>query len=372
MARAQGQIIAKGEGRWRIRWFRGLRTDGRRDYASETVYGTKKQAAKALREKMGRQDRGIAAPSRSSIPLLREQVEAWKESQAAARLRARTRSDRVEMLARHVTPKLGHLRLDTIHTATIEREVVGPLVARGCHRSAQLAVAALSAIYRDALKDPTLGLNGNPCRGATVGKGKRAEVRPLTAEERKAFRGAIAGTDHECLWLLMLLTGLGPGEALGLGWEHLDLDAGMLRVARTLDTRAGVLVDDAKRESRKRVVPLVPERRAMLRERWMAAGRPSAGLLFADSTGRPLDLHNLRQRHFRPAVERAGIKRRIRIYDLRHTFCTVALESGVDPLAVARLMGHSSTAMVFNVYGHVSDTRKREAADRIGEALLGG
>jgi integrase len=42
------------------------------------------------------------------------------------------------------------------------------------------------------------------------------------------------------------------------------------------------------------------------------------------------------------------------------------------PLNHAALMGHSSTAMVLNVYTHVSDERKREATARIGEALLGG
>ena len=72
---------------------------------------------------------------------------------------------------------------------------------------------------------------------------------------------AIKGTEHECLWLVMMLTGLGPGEALGLGWEHLDLDAGTLRMARTLDCESGVFVYDAKRESRKRTVPLVRELR---------------------------------------------------------------------------------------------------------------
>jgi integrase len=139
-----------------------------------------------------------------------------------------------------------------------------------------------------------------------------------------AFRKAIQGTPHEALWLLMMLTGLGPGEVLALAWEHLDLEAGVLRVARTLDTKAGELVEDTKRPSRKRVVPLVSELRGLLRERWLAAGRPPAGLLFADQLGQPLDLHNLRARHFKPALEAAEITRRVRIYDLRHGFATAA------------------------------------------------
>jgi integrase len=65
----------------------------------------------------------------------------------------------------------------------------------------------------------------------------------------------------------MMRTGLSPGEALGLGWEHVDLDAATVRVARTLECRKRTLVDDTKRQSRKRVVSLEPELRAVLRER---------------------------------------------------------------------------------------------------------
>jgi len=219
------------------------------------------------------------------------------------------------------------------------------------------------------VKDPTLGLVGNPCEGVEIGRSPRRAIQPLTAEERGRFREAIRGTEHEALWLSMMLTGLGPGEVLALGWEHLDLGGGTLRVVRTLDCKAHRLVEDTKRPSRRRVVPLVAELRTVLRERWMALGRPTSGLVFADADGEPLDLDNLRARHFRPALERARIDRPLRIYDLRHGFATAALEAGADTRTVADLMGHSSTRTTLDVYQHVSDARKREAADRIAARL---
>jgi len=230
---------------------------------------------------------------------------------SSASLRQRTRRDYLDQLERHVLPKLGHLRLDQIHTARTEAEVVAPLREAGHLRTARLAVSALSRVYRAALKDPTYGLMGNPCLGVEIGKQPRAAVHPLTAEERRRFRVAIQGTPFESLWLLMLLTGLGPGEALGLGWQQVDLDAGELRVVRTLDCKARVLVDDTKRASRRRSVPLVPEVRATLRKRWLAAGRP-----------------------------------------------------------VPELMGHSSPRTTQDTYQHVSNERKREAAEGIRGRLL--
>jgi len=75
---------------------------------------------------LARQDRGYAVPSPSRIPTLRECMETWKSGEAAPRLRDRTLRDYLEILRRHVLPNLGEARLDTIHTARIEIEVVKP------------------------------------------------------------------------------------------------------------------------------------------------------------------------------------------------------------------------------------------------------
>lgn len=275
---------------------------------------------------------------------------------------------------------------------------MAPMRKRGHLRAARLVVSALSKVFRTALKDPTLGLFGNPCSGVEVGRKAGARPQPLSADERKRFREAIAGTTHEALWLLMMMTGLGPGEALALDWKHVDLERAELRVKQTLDCSKGEIIDDTKRPSRKRALPVVPELRAVLRERWMAAGRPAEGLLFANAEGKPLDLHNLRSRHFRPLLDTAKIarparcrdcgradlasdaetcacgsaklaRRSIRIYDLRHGFATAALEADADVRTVADLMGHSSTRITQDVYQHVSSERKREAAERIAERL---
>ena len=166
----------------------------------------------------------------------------------------------------------------------------------------------------------------------------RAEVRPLTATERKAFR-ARSRHRHEALWLLMLLTGLGPGEALGLGWEHLDLEAGTLRVARTLDPRRAARAGHEAPEPQARR-PLMPELRAMLRERWIRrAGRRRPRVR---QLGAPARLPQSPGADFAPAVERAKIERRVTTYTCG-TRSARGARAGVDPLAVARLMGHSST-----------------------------
>ncbi len=82
---------------------------------------------------------------------------------------------------------------------------------------------------------------------------------------------------------------------------------------------------------------------------------------------------NLLRRHFRSALTTAKIKRasELRLYDLRHGFATAALEAGADVRTTADLMGQGNTKLTMEVYQHVSDARKREAAGRIGARLFG-
>jgi integrase len=374
----KGQIEKRSRG-YRLRWYEG-RKAGKRVYGSKTVRGTLKQAQRALREVLGRKDRGHAAPSPSRIPTLRQYVDLWKEGEAAARLRPRTLEEYLDKLERHVLPKLGDVRLDAIHTSRIELEVVKPLREAGKIRTAGLTKAALSKVMRSAVKDPTLGLYGNPCSGVEIGSGRRRKVEPLSDLERAGFREAIRGRSHEALCVLLMGTGLRPGEARALGWEHVDLGAGTVRVERSVDDEGRF--HEPKTEKGRRAVPLPPEVRQALRQLHLCARRPESGLVFPDRRGGPLDARNLLRRHFRPALEWAKVGpeqklleaarvKELRLYDLRHGFATAALESGTDVRTTADLMGHANTRMTMEVYQHVSDARKREAAERIGSTLFG-
>jgi integrase len=154
--------------------------------------------------------------------------------------------------------------------------------------------------------------------------------------ELRAFLKAVRGTRYEAVFVLMVGTGMRPSEMLALRWEDVDLETGALRVRRTLPKgwqrrlREGRdPFEETKTEAGERAVDLAPPVVAALRahrarqgEQRLLAGsrwRDPYGLVFASSTGRPLDWDNLRARHFKPALRRAEIPQdRFRAYDLRH------------------------------------------------------
>jgi integrase len=91
-------------------------------------------------------------------------------------------------------------------------------------------------------------------------------------------------------------------------------------------------------------------------------------LIFTNAAGGPLDRHNLARRHLRPVLQAAGLEQ-IRLYDLRHTFATLALSAGVPVKVVSEALGHASAVLTLDTYSHVLPHMQDEAAARV-EALL--
>src|SRR5436190_16632303 len=82
---------------------------------------------------------------------------------------------------------------------------------------------------------------------------------------------------------------------------------------------------------------------------------PTIPLLFPAERGGYLDLHNFRNREWKPAERAARIEPLRRVYDLRHTFATFALRSGISTFDLSRYMGASLT-MIDRRYGHLRAT----------------
>src|SRR5215212_1386274 len=91
-------------------------------------------------------------------------------------------------------------------------------------------------------------------------------------------------------------------------------------------------------------------------------------LVFAGEGGNPINPSNLRNRSFKPLLERAGLPR-ITFHDLRHTCASLLFQRNVHPKFVQELLGHASVAITLDTYSHMLPGMGGEAADAIGEAL---
>jgi integrase len=117
-------------------------------------------------------------------------------------------------------------------------------------------------------------------------------------------------------------TGLRPAEWLALEWRDIDLDARVVYVHRSF-TKGWLKCP--KTEASRRAVPLQTTALEAIEHQPSSRQRT---LVFPAQRGGYLDLHNFRNREWKPAQIAAGIEPLRRIYDLRHTFATFAVRAG--------------------------------------------
>ena len=69
------------------------------------------------------------------------------------------------------------------------------------------------------------------------------------------------------------------------------------------------------------------------------------------------------------SITAAGIDRKVRVHDLRHTCASLMIESGVLPKVVQDIMGHSSYTVTMNIYVHTNPVMLRSATDILSKAI---
>ena len=175
------------------------------------------------------------------------------------------------------------------------------------------------------------------------------------------------------LWILLATTGLRRGEALGMRWSDVDLDLGRAHVVQTV-TAIGwqIHIGQPKTQAGKRPVALDPWTVQVLRDyrqRRCATGRHLPGeLMFVGDDGGPVHPERMYQA-FKRAVIRHRLPR-IPLHGLRHTWATIALQSGVHPRVVQERLGHSNIAITLQTYSHVLPTMHDEAAATVAALFM--
>ena len=183
----------------------------------------------------------------------------------------------------------------------------------------------------------------NPLARLKMARERRTRRQILSLVEEKLLLGAATG--HLYAMILMALdTGMRRGEITSQRWEDIDLAQKVLFVTRSKTP-----------EGESREIPLTERLFTYLRERSEPAGP------VIDFKGHPV---RIVKRAWATALRKAGV-RHIRFHDLRHTFNTRLMESGVLQEVRMTLMGHSTGSRMQSVYTHIELPAKRAAIRRL-------
>jgi integrase len=209
-------------------------------------------------------------------------------------------------------------------------------------------------------------------------EGWRSAVGVWTAEQTAQFLQLVRGHRLYALFHLVALRGLRRGEAAGLRWSDLDLDAGTVTVTGQLQQLGGQLVaGPPKSDAGRRVVALDRTTIAALRVHWACqraeraaagTGWAETGYVFTTRTGKPVGPDRL-TRLFRRLVTESGLPP-VTLHGLRHGAATLALAAGTDLKIVQDQLGHSTITLTADTYTSVLPETARAAADNTAALLF--
>jgi len=288
-----------------------------------------------------------------------EYLERWLKDSVKGTVRHGTYEVHRHMIEPHLIPALGRLKLKDLN----------PVHVRGLYREkldsglSAATVRKIHSVLRKALKQAVMDglIPRNVCEAVKPPKVERKEITPLDREQARILLEAAGGDRLAALFTLAVHTGMREGELLGLKWDDVDLERGVLRLSRALVREGGrVTLGDLKTAKSRRQVRLtgaaVESLQAHLGRQLeaiesMGSLHQPGGLVFATESGTLINPSNLRNRSFKPLLKKAGLPD-ICFHDLRHTCATLLLSQGTHPKLVQELLGHATIAMTLDTYSH--------------------
>jgi len=319
-------------------------------------FATKAEAQTFLREVIGAvSDETYVKPTKVSFG---EYLRTWLNGRAS--VKPSTLRSYQSMATKHLLPAFGAKSLQSLSAADVNVF----LAQRGSLsvKSRRNLIVLLNTILAHALAEQRISRNplDSPLLQrprAILASEEVEEIEIFTAAEMSAILDALA-SHWVPMFHLDYMTGLRLGELLGVQWLDIDFEHRQLRVRRAIDK--GQAVTTKSRHGR-RSVDLGDQLLALLGSlRRARADEPANSYIFRTPAGGAIDPDNLRERVWAPALLKAGVRFRP-IKSLRHSFASLLIREGHDPLYISRQLGHHSASFTLKTYCHLFPGERRDA-----------
>lgn len=368
----EGSIYQRADGMWAGSLPLPESPDGKRK--RKVVYGkTRRQVSDKLKEAALALSNGTLQPS--ARLKVGPYLDLWLHDVIQPLRGHRTYEGYECQIRVNIKPHLGNKALVSLTARDVQAWITTLSSSGLSPRTVEYAHATLRACLNQAIIWGDL--TRNVALLARLPKKEKQEQQVLILEQAKHFIEWCRQEKYGNLFIFAIGTGLRKSECLGLRWQDIDLEAGVLVVRQQVQRRSGVTYySSPKTEKGKRTILLPTFTRDALtrqleqqtRDRLVRSRYEDRGLVFAGDHGQPRDQRSV-SRNLDAIFLAAGIPR-ISFHDLRHTFATLLLARGVDVRLAMDLLGHSQANVTQSTYQHVLRDMRVKTSELL-EDLLG-
>lgn len=373
-ANGDGSIRKRKDGRWEGRYVVGRDPDTGKMVTKNVLGKTQAEVKEKLRKAID--DSRQLDYTKEGKYTVGQWLDEWFDAYAKVKVRASSHQTYKGYIENHIKPNIGDIPIEKLTSLRLqkfyrklltegrvpriesENQPKG-LSAKTVRNIHQVISSAMSMAVKHKL------ILSNPAEGCELPKVEHREMRTIPAEQLGAFLREAKESGVYELYYLDLATGLRRGELLGLKWDDIDLDQGVIHVRRQVYRIDGEIREvPLKTKHSYRSISISKDAVELLRE---MKKRKVSEYVFPSPTGGPISpdsvLHMLHR-----VLKRAGLPS-MRFHDLRHSFATLALQNGVDIKTVSGMLGHFSAGFTLDTYAHVTTAAQKEAANTMRNVL---
>lgn len=340
--------------------------DGSVKHETVGTFDTKKEAERAEREALHIRDHGgRVGVDKQTVG---QMMDTWLAGHAGS-ISSQTLVDYEATIRLHIKPALGNVKLTSFTPARARTQYQAWLDEGKSASVVQKSHQRMMQAFGQAVDDRIIP--ANPLANVKPPRSASRRIVTLDAGEVTRFLQASQESSYHPLWHFLLLEGTRVGEALGIRWSdiHWSDNGATVQILQqvAMDKRnkgRAVILPYTKTATSRRSILLSPQTAAQVRALQSELGSLATGsnLVLATDTGAAINPSNV-DRAMRVIQRRAGIEKKIRVHDLRHTCATLLIQAGMPVKAVSERLGHANVRITMDIYAHVMPNMQQDTAN---------
>lgn len=349
------------------------KVNGKRKQKWYTIHGDKKDAEKFLTEKLRELDTGTLIDSRNIN--VRQYFNYWYEQHCLSKLSPTTYESYRRNLDNYILEELGHIKLEDLQPMHLQSFYTKCSKKGLSNKTILYFHRIIHCALKQGMKWQFITRNVADC--VDTPKPKKYKAMFLDDNQVADLINAITHTDLYIPVMIAIATGMRRGEILGLIWNNVDLENGIIKVTQALyPTKDGLTILPPKTENSIRNISIsltlinilkdYKNKQDKIKER-LGENYIDNNLVCCTIEGKAINPTTFNHK-FHKLLEYNNLPL-IRFHDLRHSHASLLLKENVPAKVISERLGHSNVNITLNLYSHIYQETNMEVANTFDKFL---